>query len=322
MNATPPCAGLSAVRTNFRRVETIFLFAYYISMRLFASARVMLRFFFFALVFFAFMQDKVFAASFTEYENSILEEIYRKRADARKCASFEEAQKFLKDFHDSILKEGVQSRISDEARLTFDNLMILERWQCFWEINPSMPGIKEMIWAQYEKILSWNESHPFDEQNPYLKISSFDLINSTMQYLKQSQLIKLGLQEKKVCDDLVEKFPKMSIALLFTGHWYYNAPPIGGGSRSKARKLYVRAVENASNDYERYFANIYLSQSTLAQEGVGMDNETYRKSIAAAEAAIPRTFYIEFIKKLNEAGVNLYEYALNPERIKERVFGK
>lgn len=278
--------------------------------------------FFAALFFFAFSPTLFFADSFSEYENSLLEEIYQKRADARKCASFEEAQEFLKEFHDSILQETVQRDISDEARLTFDNLLILERWQCLWEIDPNMAGIKEMICAQYEKILAWNESHPFDEQNPYLKVSSFDLINSTMQYLKQGQLIKLGLQEKKVCDDLAENCPEMSVALLLSGHWYYNAPAIGGGSRNKARKLYALAIENASNDYETYFANIYLSQSTLAQEGVGTDNETYRQCIAAAEAAIPGTFYIEFIKALNEAGVNLYEYALFPERTKERVFGK
>lgn len=291
-------------------------------MKLFTSARMVLKVFFAALFFFVFAPMNFFAGTFSEYENSLLEKIYQKRADARKCASFEEAQKFLKDFHDSILQENVQREISDEARLAFDNLLILERWQCLWEINPNMPGIKEMICAQYEKILAWNESHPLDEQNPYLKISSFDLINSTMQYLKQSQLIKLGLQEKKACDDLIEKYPNMSLALLLSGHWYYNAPAIGGGSRNKARKLYARAIENATNNYEKYFANIYLSQSTLAQEGVGTDNEIYIRCIAAAEAAIPGTFYIEFIKKLNEAGVSLYEYALNPERTKEKVFGK
>ncbi len=291
-------------------------------MEFFTSARMVLKFLFASIFFLAFSSAAIFAGTFSEYENSLLEKIYQKRADARKCASFEEAQNFLKEFHDSILQENVQQKISDEARLTFDNLLILERWQCLWEINPNMAGIKEMICAQYDKILEWNESHPLDEQNPYLKISSFDLINSTMQYLKQSQLIKLGLQEKKACDDLLEKCPNMSLALLLSGHWYYNAPAIGGGSRNKARKLYARAIENASNDYEKYFANIYLSQSTLAQEGVGTDNEIYKRCIASAEAVIPGTFYIEFIKKLNDAGVNLYEYALSPERIKERVFGK
>ncbi len=258
-----------------------------------------------------------FAGDFTEYENKLLSEVYEKRVEARKCASYLEMQTFLEKYHAYIRSDEVQSRISDEARLTYDNLLILERWQCLWEIDSSMPGIKEMITSQFELNLSWSEDHPYEEQNPWLKLSSFDLINSTMQYLKQSELIKLGLLEKKVYDDLVEKFPDMSMALLLAGHWYYNAPAIGGGSKIRARKYYARAAATASNIFEKYFANIYLAQNELEKKNM----KEYKDCMAAAENAVPATFYLEFIRKINAAGYTLYEYALKPDMVKEKVFG-
>lgn len=255
------------------------------------------------------------AAEWTEYETSLLQEIFSMRAESRKCASFEESQKFLENYHNKILSDEIQSKIGDEARLAFDNLLILERWQYHWETDPKMDGLKEMIFPQFEKNLSWNESHPFAEQNPWLKLSSFDLINSTMQYLKQGQLIKLGLQEKKVYDSLLEEFPDMSLNFLLAGHWYYNAPAIGGGSKTKARHYYETAARNASNPYEKYFSNIYLAQNEL-----GHDYTKYEEYMTAAEEAIPGTPYLQFVLEINGAGRTLYEYALDPQNTKEQIF--
>lgn len=258
-----------------------------------------------------------FAGEFSAYEKSLLAEIYDMRAESRKQKDYLASQAFLEEYHNKIRGQEIQSKISAEAKLTFDNLLTLERWQYLWETDPEMDVLKNMIWAQYEKIVDWNAAHPFSEQNAYLKLSSFDLINSTMQYMPRGQMIKLGFQEKKVYDELLVSDPDNCIVCLNAGLFYYNISEVISGAKAKARGIYERAVAIASNNYEKYFANIFIAQMQLEEK----DMEAYNKSIAAAEAAIPGTPYMEFVKAVNAKGCTLYEYALHPIKIKQKVFG-
>lgn len=259
---------------------------------------------------------RAFAGDFSDYEKKLLSEIYDMRARSRQEKDYLASQAFLEDYHKKIWSDEVQSKISDEAKLAFDNLLTLERWQYLWETDPQMDGLKPMIWSQYEKIIAWNESHPFDEQNAYLKLSSFDLINSTMQYMKRGQMIKLGLQEKKVYDKLLETDPDNCVVYLNAGQFYYNVSEVLSGAKPKAKRIYIKAVETASNNYEKYFANIFIAQIFLEEENM----DEYNKHIALAEQAIPKTPYMDFVKAVNEKGYTLYEYALRPAKIKKRVF--
>ncbi len=259
---------------------------------------------------------RAFAGDFSDYEKKLLSEIYDMRARSRQEKDYLASQAFLEEYHKKIWSDDVQSKIGDEARLTFDNLLTLERWQYLWETDPQMDGLKPMIWSQYEKIIAWNESHPFDEQNAYLKLSSFDLINSTMQYMKRGQMIKLGLQEKKVYDKLLETDPDNCVVYLNAGQFYYNVSEVLSGAKPKAKRIYIKAVETASNNYEKYFANIFIAQMFLEEENM----DEYNKHIALAEQAIPKTPYMDFVKAVNEKGYTLYEYALHPAKIKKRVF--
>ena len=289
-------------------------------MSFFASAR---RLFFtrtslalFAVLFFCGTLS--FAGEFSDYEKSLLAEIYDMRARSRQEPDYLASQKFLEAYHQKILGDDIQSKISDEAKLVFDNLLTLERWQYLWETDPQMNGLREMIWKQYERIMDWNAAHPFSEQNAYLKLSSFDLINSTMQYMPRGQMIKLGFQEKKVYDELLVSEPDNCVVCLNAGQFYYNVSEVLSGAKPKAKRIYERAVAIASNNFEKYFANIFIAQMQLEEK----DMDAYSKSLEAAEAAIPGTPYMEFVKAVNAKGCTLYEYALHPIKIKQKVFGK
>ncbi|MCR5046838.1 MAG: hypothetical protein K6A42_09700, partial [Treponema sp.] len=195
----------------------------------------------FLTLLFVFSTD-FFAGEFSEYEKALLVEIYEKRAQSRQEPDYLASQKFLEAYHNKILSDDVQSKISDEAKLTFDNMLTLERWQYLWETDPEMPILQPMITAQFEKINAWNESHPFSEQNAWLKLSSFDLINSTMQYMKRGQMIKLGLQEKKVYDSLLETDPDNCVVYLNAGQFYYNVSEVLSGAKPKAKRIYEAAI--------------------------------------------------------------------------------
>ena len=258
-----------------------------------------------------------FAGDFSAYEKTLLAEIYDMRARSRQEPDYLASQKFLEAYHQKILSDEVQSKISAEASLTFDNLLTLERWQYLWETDPKMKGLQEMITAQFNEIMAWNDTHPFAEQNVYLKLSSFDLINSTMQYMTRGQMIKLGLQEKKVYDKLLETDPDNCIVCLNTGLFYYNISEVLSGAKAKAKRIYERALQVASNNFEKYFANIFMAQMLLEEK----DADGYNKCIVDAESAIPNTPYMEFVKAVNAKGITLYEYALHPIKIKQKVFG-
>lgn len=272
------------------------------------------------IVFFAALfvfSPQLFAGEFSQYEKSLLAEIYDMRARSRQEPDYLASQKFLEAYHQKILGDDIQSKISDEAKLVFDNLLTLERWQYLWETDPQMNGLKEMIWSQYERIMEWNAAHPFSEQNAYLKLSSFDLINSTMQYMPRGLMIKLGFQEKKVYDELLISAPDNCIVCLNAGQFYYNISEVLSGAKPKAKGIYERAIKVASNNFEKYFANIFMAQMLLEEKNMA----GYNERIAAAEAAIPNTPYMEFVKAVNAKGITLYEYALHPIKIKQKVFG-
>ncbi len=258
-----------------------------------------------------------FSGDFSEYEKTLLAEIYDMRARSRQEPDYLASQKFLEAYHNKILSDEIQSKIGAEASLTFDNMLTLERWQYLWETDPKMNGLKEMIWTQYERIMDWNAAHAFGEQNAYLKLSSFDLINSTMQYMTRGQMIKLGLQEKKVYDKLLETDQNNCVVYLNAGQFYYNVSEVLSGAKPKAKRIYERAVAIASNAYEKYFANIFIAQMFLEEK----DMDSYNKHIALAEAAIPGTPYMNFVKAVNDKGITLYEYALHPIKVKQKVFG-
>lgn len=258
-----------------------------------------------------------FAGEFNEYEKALLMQIYEKRAQSRQEPDYLASQKFLEAYHQKILSDEIQSKISDEAKITFDNLLTLERWQYLWETDSQMEGLRQMIWTQYERIMDWNAEHPFDEQNAYLKLSSFDLINSTMQYMPRGQMIKLGFQEKKVYDKLLETDQDNCIVYLNAGQFYYNVSEVLSGAKPKAKRIYERAIQIASNDFEKYFANIFMAQMLLEEKNMA----AYEERIAAAEEAIPNTPYMEFVKAVNAKGCTLYEYALHPIKVKQKVFG-
>jgi len=129
-------------------------------------------------------------------------------------------------------------------------------------------------------------------------------------------MIKLGLQEKKVYDKLLETDPDNCVVYLNAGQFYYNVSEVLSGAKPKAKRIYIKAVETASNNYEKYFANIFMAQMFLEEENM----DEYNKHIALAEQAIPKTPYMDFVKAVNEKGYTLYEYALRPAKIKKRVF--
>ena len=259
-----------------------------------------------------------FCADFNDYEMDIIKQIQEFRFTTRSLKSADEAVKAVADFRKSFLTDEVRSKLGKEAEITADNLLVLEQYNYMYEKEMKSPELEPFIKPQYEKIDEWNNAHPADQANPYYILSSGDLINSTMQFLPQGKAISLGLQEKKNYDMVVAKYPELAFGLINAALWYYFAPPIGGGSMTKARDYFSRAAKCASDNYEKFYAYVYYSQFLYENN----EMEACEKYLKMAEELLPDNRWTPFIRKMNAKSYSVLDYSNNREKIENKLEGK
>ncbi|MBQ8013178.1 MAG: hypothetical protein IJ257_02105 [Treponema sp.] len=250
------------------------------------------------------------AADFSTEENTFIQNLLDFRLSLRSYKTNDEALEKVRAYKDEHLEEILS--FGEEASLVCLNMLATSEYNIFYAKDMHAPEMEEILRPQYEKIIEFQEKHPVSEQNPWFTLTSADIINSMMQFLKQSLAIKLGLQEKKDYASVVERFPDMSFALMLSGFWYYYAPGIGGGSKSKARDFFEKSLKYASNDYERFYGNINYSQSLFEYK----KKDEAAQYLEEAEKILPDTNYIAFIRKINSLGYSLFDYNMNSTREK------
>lgn len=270
---------------------------------------------FFLSVMTVFFADGLFCAEFSDYEKNIIEQIQEFRFFTRAIQSADEAVSKIAEYRTSFLTADVRKNLSEEAELTADNLLILEQYNYMYEAAPKSPELEPFIKAQYEKIDAYNAAHEQAECNPYYVLSSGDLINSTMQFLPQGTAIKLGLQEKKNYDAVVANYPDFAFGLINAALWYYFAPAIGGGSNTKAHSYFSRAVECASNNYEKFYASVYYSQFLFENN----DSEACEKYLSQAESLLPNNRWTLLIRRMNKLSYSVLDYSNNREKIDRKL---
>lgn len=263
--------------------------------------------FFFTI--FLFSGLMIFALS--PAEDEYIQKILSFRLSLRTYASADEAIEKIHEFEESQREEI--GRLGEEARLVSENMLRTAEYNCEYEKDVKSKKLEKILRATFEKILAHNESHKKEGLSDIFIISSADIINSMVQFLPMSEAMKLGLQEKKDYDAVLEKNPEMSLALINSALWYYFAPSFAGGSTKKAEGLFRNAVKYASNDYEKYYSAIYLSQFLFEQK----DFSNAGVYLSDAEKILPGARYVPFIRKINSLGFSLYDF--NDNRKREKV---
>ncbi len=299
------CKFLSRAKIFPETVETILPFLYYMNMNKIFTAAVLS----------ATLCAAAFAADFTDYENSLVKQVLQIKLDSRMYKTNESALAFVQGEHQKMLNDGIQSKLSDEAKLTLDNFFVLEEYHFMWEMTPEDPEIAGFILRQFDKVIAWNSAHDVSGRNGWYNLSAYDLINSTMPHLKQGKSISLGLEEKKVYDSMIQNGPESGLLYINAGLWYYFAPAIGGGSNAKAISFFRKAAEVAGSPYEKYFALVYLSQSEFDKN----DSASCEKHLAEAEEVFPGSYYIETVRYMNKAGCSVLDYANNRKKVDGKV---
>ena len=250
------------------------------------------------------------AGEFTSAEKKAVEDILAFRLSLRSYDTDDQAiaavQKYRKEEAKKIAALG------EEAQIVCLNMLATAEYNVFYAKNMHAPEMEGILRPQYERLTAYAAKHPLSEQNPWFTLTSADITNSMMQFLKQKEAINLGLQEKKDYADVLKKAPKMAFAHMLSGYWYYYAPGIGGGSKKKARQFFSDAHKYAANDYERYYGAINLSQIHFEDK----NKEEAARLLDEAEKILPKTRYIAFIKKINTLGYSVFDYNQNSTREK------
>lgn len=255
-------------------------------------------------------QNQLSALDFSASENEMIQEIFSFRLFLRTLPDADSCIEKIHEFKNQN-EEKIHS-LSEEARLTCENMLASAENSCEYEKDMHSKNMEKILRPQYEKITKYSDGKSAEDLNPYFVLTSADLTNSMMQFLPRSSSIKIGLQEKKDYASVVEKNPKMSFALTLSAWWYYYAPAVGGGSTSKAFELFKSAQKNAVSSYDKYYSNINLSQFYFEKK----NPELCEKYLSEAEKVLSGTRYVSFIKKINKAGYSIFDYNMNSRREK------
>lgn len=253
----------------------------------------------------AFFAAGAFCQKWTEYEESLFKQTLQVRLESRKLdgnkAALDWIEKKRAEFFSSI-KEG---SVSQEALLAYENNFALERYHFLWETDCKSKETNDCILGQFNKTTAWNAAHPKSERNPLYDLTAYEVANGAMPLMKYSQKISIGLEEKKFYDEMISKGLDSGCLYINAGLWYAFAPAIGGGSDAKAAEYFKKAAQIGATDYEKFFGLAYLSQIDWKKK----DAAAWQKHLQEADAVLPENVYTPFVRRLNEAGIDAFEYA-------------
>ncbi|MCR5187785.1 MAG: hypothetical protein K6C97_02530 [Treponema sp.] len=267
------------------------------------------------LIILIFISFNAYTLNFNADEESLIYKVLDQRLGLRHFDTVDECISKAFEIEASAYKDPIYNEASEEFKLTIENLLKTARYNCIYEKDMKSPELKTLMLQQYEKILAYNKDNPMENRNPWYNVTSADIINSTMQFLPQSQAIKLGLEEKEMYDSMMMKYPDFSYLFINSGLWYMFAPAIGGGSDTKAMEYFQHALDTTKSDYEEYYAAIYYSQLLFDKK----KNAKSQELLNRADKLLPGKRYIKLINLLNDNGYSVFYYTNNREKVDKKL---
>ena len=289
-------------------IETIPLFIYYNSMKKMIA---LAAFFAFACAF----SLPVFCGEWTEHEKSLFNQSLQIRLESRKVDGLQAALDWLGQKREEFFSSINDASVSQEALLACENNFALEQYHFLWEINEKSKETNDCVLSQYNKTVAWNAAHPESERNPLYSVSAYELANAAMPLMKYSQKISVGLEEKKFYDAMIKRGFQSGCLYLNAGLWYAFAPAFGGGSDSKAAEYFEKAARIGPTDYEKFFGLVYLSQMDWKRG----DAAAWEKRLQAADALLEGNVYTDFVRRVNKAGADIFEYADDKDKVVKKL---
>lgn len=256
-----------------------------------------------------------FCQEFSDRENSLLEQVLQIKLESRMKKTDQEALDWLGERRAEFFSSIDKSQVGDEALLTFENFFAIEQYRFMWEIDGKTKALDDFILTQFNKVMDWNKSRPLENHSVWYKISSCEVINSSLALFKYKQRIALAMEVKNIYDALLAQKPCCGCLYLNVGLWNAFAPAIAGGSDSKALERFEIAARMGPSGYEKFWGFVYVSQM---QFKLG-DKDASEKTLQEADKILPGNFYTPFVRAMNQAGYNVFEYAADKDKVLAKV---
>lgn len=270
---------------------------------------------YFSFFIFLIFTGLLFAKDFSQSGKELIYKTLDARLQTRLCKTPDEAIKYMEAFKSSLSGDAAYKAADEEVRFVIENMISLEQYNYMYAKNADSAELKPFILKQYDKIEAYKASHSGTELTCWFILSSGDVINSSMQFISQATAIKLGLQEKDEYDAVSETDGEVAFGRINRALWYYFAPAIGGGSKTKAKDDFKKAVDCAKCDYERFYSRIYLSQ-VYYDEGNKAECE---KLLSECDKILPGNDYTTFIRYLNQNDFSLLYYTENRKKVEKKL---
>lgn len=138
---------------------------------------------------------------------------------------------------------------------------------------------------------------------PQMYILTSDVTSCYMSFSVASAMFH-GMRVKGLYAAALRKAPTLWNANTGMGQWLYYAPGIFGGGLKKAAKYFQAAYDGATDDCDRFFTSVYLSQIRF-EEGNTAECARY---LAEAEAICPESHHVKNVRRQNAKGKSLFYY--------------
>lgn len=207
-------------------------------------------------------------------------------------------------------EEGLKDKgasFTDEENLVMDNFIEMERYNYLrYGSEDEKKTIKDALKSLRLKNAQMveNLNRVGKDASKWLLCTAGDVTSCYISF-SMADVIKYGLGIKKLYQKAVADGDEaFSYGLTNIAQWYYWAPKINGGSKEKAAEYFEKAVKEARNKAEKFYAETFWSQ-WLFESG---DKEGAKAALNRAEDICPMSNRIKAMRLANENGLSFFEW--------------
>ena len=284
-------------------VETIPHLIYYNSMKKIFAAAI-----------FAFFAACAFCAENEKDFDAFVRDAFKIKLEAKLKTTSQESLDWIAAERQKLL-DSANGKVGGEATLALECLFAVEQFHYMREIDAKSSASKDFLMEQYNKVDAWNQGHPAESRSEWYNLASYEVVNTAMPYIKYSKKVAYAMEEKKVYGAMADSNCQKGLLYLDAGLWRAFAPAIAGGNEAKALEYFEKATKIGPSDYEKFFGFVYLSQMDFKRG----DLNSCLARLDQADALLPGNVYIPFVRRLNKAGSDIFEYANDKEKAMAKI---
>lgn len=214
--------------------------------------------------------------------------------------ALDEIEVFMKDKY-----LPLKANFSEQENIIMENFYLTERYNYLqFDKNGGADISEKELLVQLDKNTDYFARNKGNDFSPWNLVTSANVIGCYMSFHPVPAALKYGQVQKDYYKKAWEETGDFWYAGSHYAQWFFFAPGFYGGGKKKAETLFLKSLELAKTDTEKYYSNIFLSQFYFTEGNKKLSKEYLDK----ADTYLPGGRYVEFIRKINSQGKSTFEY--------------